>query len=199
MKALVVYCHPKPTSFNHAVKELVLEKLAAKGAETRLIDLYGEGFNPALSAHEWDIYLDLEQNRTGIESHCDALAWCDTLIFVYPTWWYGLPAMLKGWIDRIFVPGLAFHMPSPNVKDIEPGLNHIKRLGVYTTAGATWWFTRLIGAPGKRTLLRGVRVCCAKTCRTSFANHYKMDASTDESRKAHLVRVGKKLDRLLKG
>ena len=198
MKALVVYCHPKPTSFNHAIKELVVEKLAKKGAETRLIDLYGEGFDPALSAEDWDIYLDPDNNRTAIEAHCDALAWCGTLIFVYPTWWYGLPAMLKGWLDRVFVPGLAFHMPSPDVKDIGPGLQHINRLGVYTTAGATRWMTHLVGAPGKKTMMRAVRGCCGRKCRTSFANHYLMDTSTDESRKAHLVKVGKKLDQLLR-
>lgn len=198
MKALVVYCHPKPTSFNHAIKELVVEKLKGKGVEYRLIDLYGDGFEPILSSEDLDMYLDVELNRTGIEAHCEALAWCDTLIFVYPTWWYGLPAMLKGWLDRVFIPGLAFHMPSTDNKDIGPGLGHITRLAAYTTGGASWWLTQLMGAPGKRTLLRGVRSCCAKTCRTSFAKHYLMDTSTDASRKAHLSKVAKKLDKFLK-
>jgi hypothetical protein len=77
----------------------------------RLRDLYAEGFDPVLSAREHEIYEDEAINRDPVASHCDDLAWCDTLIFVYPTWWYGLPAMIKGWLDRVLVPGVAFLMP----------------------------------------------------------------------------------------
>ena len=148
-------------------------------------------------AHEHEFYEDEAQNRTAVASHCDDLAWCDTLIFVYPTWWYGLPAMIKGWLDRVLVPGLAFLMPDAQNTDIRPGLRHVERLGVFTTCGASFWLTRMIGAPGKRTLLRGVRILCARNCRTVFAAHYLMDSSTDESRARHLRRVATRMDRLV--
>lgn len=199
MKALVVYCHPRPQSFNFVVKEKVLERLEAAGAEIRVLDLYEQGFDPRLSAQALEFIEDEALNRKGIEDHCAALTWCDTLIFVYPTWWYGLPAMLKGWLDRVLVSGVAFQMPPPEGGNIVPNLTHITRLGVYTTCGASWWLTLIVGAPGRRTLLRGVRFLCAKQCRISFAAHYLMDSSTDAGRKAHLARVGNKLDRLVRG
>jgi putative NADPH-quinone reductase len=119
-----------------------------------------------------------------------------TLIFVYPTWWYGLPAMLKGWLERVLLPGVAFEIPEDGTA-IRPGLTHVGRLGVFTTCGASRWLTLLMGAPGRRTLLRGVRSLCAPRCRTHFVAHYLLDRSTPRSRAAHLVRVGAKVDRLI--
>ncbi len=198
MKALVVYCHPRPESFNAAVKAKVLAKLQAHGVETQVADLYADGFDPTLTGHGLDVYEDTTQNQTGIATYCEQVAWCDTLIFVYPTWWYGLPAMLKGFLDRVLVPGLAFHLPTDG-SAITPGLQHITRLGVFTTCGASWWLTRFIGAPGRRTLLRGVKLLCARGCKTAFAAHYNMDSSTDASRTAHLARVDRTMDRFLQG
>ena len=107
----VVYCHPNPDSFTSAAKDQVLEVLVEKGYEIHLTDLYGENFNPIINKEELETYLDTELNKKGLEKHIENLLWCDTLIFVYPTWWYGLPAILKGWLDRCFLPGVAFHMP----------------------------------------------------------------------------------------
>ena len=199
MRALVIYCHPRSGSFTAAVRDTVLAKLAQAGAEVRLRDLYAEGFDPVLSAREHEIYEDEAENRVPVQRHCDDVAWCDTLIFVYPTWWYGLPAMIKGWLDRVLVPGLAFAMPDAENDNIRPGLTHITRLGVFTTCGASNWLTFLVGAPGRRTLLRGVRLICARRCRTAFAAHYLMDSSTDASRARHLARVAAKVDRLMGG
>ncbi|MEL6677154.1 MAG: NAD(P)H-dependent oxidoreductase [Pseudomonadota bacterium] len=195
MRALVVYSHPKEGSFNAAIRDLVVSKLRRSGAEVEVIDLYAEGFDPTLTAHELDIYEDTDANVRPVQRHVDALRRCDTLIFVYPTWWYGLPAMLKGWLDRVMVPGVAFTMPEGG--DIGPGLTHITRLGVFTTCGASWWLTRLNGAPGRKTLLRGVRLICAKRVKTAFAAHYLMDSSTPETRAAHLARLDRKLDRFI--
>ncbi len=197
MRALVVYCHPDPASFSAAVRDRVLEHLRAAGAEIRLHDLYAMGFQPCLSQSEWRGYLDSPANRAPVADAAADLEWCDTLIFVYPTWWYGLPAMLKGWLDRVLLPDIAFLMPDGVNKNIRPGLARITRLGVFTTCGASRWLTFFVGAPGKRTLLRGVRLICARGCRTAFAAHYLMDSSTSESRAAHLNRVGRAMDRLI--
>lgn len=197
MRALIVYCHPRPESFTAAVRDQVLARLEAAGAETRLIDLYARDFEPCLSADEHAHYEETELNQQGIMRDAQDLRWCDTLIFVYPTWWYGQPAMLKGWLDRVLVPGVAFLMPDGENANIRPGLTHVTRLGVFTTCGASWWLTRLIGAPGRRTLLRGVRLLCARRCRTAFAAHYLMDSSTADSRARHLNRVAARTDRLI--
>lgn len=197
MRALVVYCHPDPASFTAAVRDTVLAQLQAAGAEIRLHDLYGASFQPCLTQTEWQGYLDSPANRAPVADAASDLGWCDTLIFVYPTWWYGLPAMLKGWLDRVLLPDVAFLMPDGVNRTIRPGLTHIMRLGVFTTCGASRWLTFFVGAPGKRTLLRGVRLLCAKRCRTAFCAHYLMDSSTPDSRKAHLARVAQKMERLI--
>jgi putative NADPH-quinone reductase len=164
----------------------------------RLRDLYAEGFDPKLTAHDLDIYEDESRNGAAFAGEIADIRWCDTLIFVYPTWWYGLPAVLKGWLDRVLVPGLAFLMPEPG-GTIKPGLTHIRGLAVFTTCGASWWLTTLVGAPGKRTLTRGIGLLCAKGHRRAFAAHYLMDSSTDASRKAHLAKVAAKMDRFTGG
>jgi putative NADPH-quinone reductase len=99
----------------------------------------------------------------------------------------------------MLLPGVAFELPRQEGENIKPGLTHIRRLAVFTTCGASWWLTCVIGAPGKRTILRGVRLLCAKRCRTAFAAHYLMDSATQASRTAHLAKVSRKMDRFLKG
>lgn len=199
MRALVVYCHPSPDSFTAAVRDAVVARLAAARAELRVADLYAAGFQPVLTRAEWEGYLDAPANRVPVAAEVADLTWCDTLVFVYPTWWYGLPAMLKGWLERVLLPEVAFHMPKAEGEDIRPGLTRITRLAVFTTCGASWWLTRLVGAPGRRTLLRGLRLVCAPRCRTAYAAHYLMDSSTAESRARHLARVGRAVDRFLGG
>lgn len=199
MRALLIYCHPKPESFTAAVRDTVVAGLEGGGADVRVVDLYADGFDPTLSAQELADYEDEAVNCAAVQAHVDALRWCDTLIFVYPTWWYGLPARLKGWLDRVLVPGVAFLMPDADHADIRPGLTHITTIAAYTTCGASRWLTALVGAPGRRTLLRGVRAICARRCRTSFAAHYLMDSSTPESRAAHLRTVAARVDRLVRG
>ncbi len=196
-RALVVYCHPREGSFNAAVRDLVVARLRAAGAELRLHDLYAEGFQPVLPASEWQGYLDCPGNVAPVAREVADLRWCDTLIFVYPTWWYGPPAMLKGWLDRVMLPDVAFLMPDGVNRTIRPGLRHIRRLGVFTTCGASWWLTRIIGAPGRRMLMRGVGFLCHPRRRTAFAAHYLMDSSTPASRARHLRAVDRQMDRLI--
>jgi putative NADPH-quinone reductase len=186
-----------PDSFTAAVMRIVVDRLAARGAEVRLRDLYAEGFDPVLSAAEWRGYAHSPENRAPVAGHVDDLLWCDTLIFVYPTWWYGLPAILKGWLDRVLLPEVAFHMPQAQGQTIRPGLTHVRRLGVFTTCGASWWLTTLVGAPGKRKLLRGIGLLCAPRRRTAFAALYLMDTTSAEARARHLRQVAAKVDRLM--
>lgn len=199
MRALIVYCHPSPESFTHAVLTTVLDRMHAAGAETRVIDLYRNGFDPVLSREAWEGYLDTETNAEPVADDVAALRWADTLVFVYPTWWYGLPAILKGWLDRVLLPEVAFHMPQAEGETIKPALTHITGLAVFTTCGASYWLTRFIGAPGRRTLTRGVGLLCHPRKRTAFAALYLMDTVSAEARRRHLKRVAAKVDRLARG
>ena len=197
MRALVIYCHPRETSFTAAVRDVIVDKLRGVNAEIRVTDLYARGFDPILSAPEHEGYETCPDNCAPVESDVADIRWCDTLIFVYPTWWYGLPAVLKGWLDRVLLPDVAFMMPDAENATIRPGLQHITRLGVFTTCGASWWLTQFVGAPGKRTIRRGLGILCAKPHKKAFAAHYLMDSSTDASRKKHLIRVEQKMIKLV--
>ncbi|MEM9811372.1 MAG: NAD(P)H-dependent oxidoreductase, partial [Pseudomonadota bacterium] len=135
MRALIVFAHPNARSFTSAVRATVEEKLRDANAEIRVIDLYARNFDPRLTAEEFACYEDPETNCRNVRPDVDDIRWCDTLIFVYPTWWYGLPAILKGWLDRVFLPGKAFLMPDEENAQIRPALHHITRLGVFTTCG----------------------------------------------------------------
>lgn len=194
MRTLVVYCHPVPESFGAAVRDAVLEALRAKGDEVRLVDLYAEGFNPVLGADERRHYNERAPDDPALKAHYYHLAWAEAIIFVYPTWWYGLPAMLKGWLDRVWVLDVAFKLV-PDGGRIVSLVSHIKKLGVITTCGAPWSISMLMGQPGRKTLLRGMWALTGKGCRTMYLAHYDMDRSTDQSRKRFLEKVKRRVGR----
>jgi NAD(P)H dehydrogenase (quinone) len=192
MKCLVVYCHPVPESFCAVVRDTIVAALAARGAEVRLVDLYAEDFDPVLSAEERRSYNDHAPDDPKLAPHVENLKWAEAVLFVYPTWWYGLPAMLKGWLDRVWATEVAFRLP-PDGGRIISLVPHITKIGVVTTCGATWWLSFLMGQPGRKTILRGMRALCAPTARTLYIAHYDMDRSTPETRAAFLEKVKRKL------
>jgi NAD(P)H dehydrogenase (quinone) len=195
MRALVVYCHPNPKSFNAAIRDAVLEVLKENGNEARLIDLYERGFNPVMSESDLIAYNDETTNLIPFRDQADDLLWAETVIFIYPTWWFNVPAMLKGWLERVLVPGFAFEMPTAE-RDHLPKLTNIRRIVVLTTCGATPWLSWLVGQPGRRTLLRGFRGVCHPLSRTKYIAIYKMDSSTDAQRRKHLQRIKNTVRRL---
>jgi NAD(P)H dehydrogenase (quinone) len=188
MRALVIYCHPCEDSFTGAVRGTVVDALGESGHEVRVLDLYAIGFDPVMSAAERRAYHESGSNEDQVAEHLALVKWTQMLIFVYPTWWFGLPAMLKGWCDRVFVPHATFEMPTESAP-MGPKLTNVRRIAVITTCGATWWLTKFVGEPGRRTILRGVRWLCHPKCKTYYVAHYKMDTSTPDSRARHLKRV----------
>lgn len=192
MKILVVYCHPVPESFSAAIRDTAIGALRQGGHEVRLLDLHAEGFQPVMGCDERRSYHDRRANEAPVADHLALIRETDGLLFVYPTWWYGLPAMLKGWLDRVWVPHATFTMPEDS-QPIRPLMTHIRFLGAVTTCGAPWWWSKFVGEPGRRTILRGIRALCAKRCRTLWLAHYKMDSSTPDSRAAFLARLERRL------
>ena len=189
MRLLVVYCHPDPESFTAAVRDTVLAAARAAGHEADLLDLHAEGFDPVMSCAERRGYHTPVENEVPVAPHIARLRRAEGLIFVYPTWWYGQPAMLKGWLDRVLVPGVAFGMPEPG-KPIRPGLTNIRLVGAVSTLGSPWWWwTFGMGAPGRRVLLRGVRAICNPKARTFWLGLHEMDSATEAARKRFLARV----------
>lgn len=196
MKLLVVYCHPVPTSFNAVLKDTVVETAERGGHEVRLVDLYAEAFDPVMGEQERLDYHTPGVNEIPVREHLDHLFWCTGLIFVYPTWWYGQPAMLKGWIDRVWVPHATFTLPTENI-DWTPHLTHIRLMGVVTTLGSPWWWWTVgMGAPGRKVILRSLRLACHRRCRTFWLGLHRMDSTTAEQRSAFAEKVRRRIERL---
>ena len=111
MKILLVYCHPNPASFTASVKDTALSALQASGHEVDVLDLYAEGFEPVMSREERLGYHTPGENRAPVASHLDRVKAAEGLLFVYPTWWYAQPAMLKGWLELVLIRHETFTMP----------------------------------------------------------------------------------------
>jgi NAD(P)H dehydrogenase (quinone) len=193
-RALVVYCHPVPTSFVAAVLERVMAGLERAGAEVRLSDLYADGFDPAFSAAEHAHHLDSGPDPSLAGAAAD-LMWCDTLVLVYPTWWSGQPAMLKGWIDRVWVKGVAWDLPA-GANRLTPQLRNVRRLVAVTTHGSSKFLNMVEGESGKRTLTRSLRTMCHPLARTTWVAFYGVDTAPDGRRRAFLDKVETRLARL---
>jgi putative NADPH-quinone reductase len=107
MKVLEILCNPKPGSYNLALAASAREKLESLGHEVFLHDLYKEGFDPVLEAPELTRGFSLEGL---VQVHCRELAAADGLLIFHPEWWGQPPAVLKGWIDRVFRQGVAYDL-----------------------------------------------------------------------------------------
>ena len=195
MKVSVVVCHPHATSFTGASLAAVRAGLAAAGHEFVVTDLYAEGFEPAMSAVERASHRDGPDGMVDLAIHADRLRWCDTLVLVYPTWWSGQPAMLKGWIDRVWISGVAWHLPE-GANTIRPLLTNIRRIVVVTSHGSSKAINVVEGEAGKRIATRSIRVLCNRFARTTWLAIYDIDRSTLDQRQAFLRKVERRLGKL---
>ena len=105
MKILIILGHPDPGSLNHAIAHAVRDDMLESGHNVVLHDLYSERFDPLLVADEIP---EDGSVPAAIQAHCEDLCTADGIVIVHPNWWGQPPAILKGWIDRIFRPGLAY-------------------------------------------------------------------------------------------
>jgi NAD(P)H dehydrogenase (quinone) len=195
VKVYVVHCHPNERSFTAAARDRALAGLRAGGHDVRLTDLYAEGFDPALSAWERTNHLASPDTKPAIAPYAANLQWCDALVLVYPTWWSGQPAMLKGWIDRVWVAGVAYDLPS-GANRIRPRLRNIRRIVAVTTHGSSKLVNTVQGESGKRVVGRSLRMLCNRRARTTWLALYDIDHADDAKRAQHLERVERTLREL---
>lgn len=186
MRVLMIACHPRADSYSAALREAARAALAARGHEVRLRDLHAEGFVPTMSAEEHRVTNTAGANEVFVVQEATDLRWAEALVLVYPTWWYGMPAMLKGWFDRVWLPGIAFRI---GAGAIEPMLTNIRRISVVTTYGSPLWLLWYIGWPDYKVMNRGLRRLCAKGCRLDWLYLTRMDQRARPELDAFLGRV----------
>ncbi|HQV56756.1 MAG TPA: NAD(P)H-dependent oxidoreductase [Ilumatobacteraceae bacterium] len=195
-RCYVVYCHPLDDSFAHAALERVLAGLARRpDVDVRLSDLYADDFSPEFSLEERRTHKDSPDGKTEIAEYADNLRWCDSLIVVHPTWFSGPPAMLKGWLDRVLVQGVAWTLPD-GASRLKPLLRNIRAITVVTTHGSSKLINSLQGEAGKRIWFRSVRVLCHPLTRCRWVAFYGIDRASDAKRRAFLGRVERAMQRV---
>ena len=196
MQVLVIYCHPVAESFAAAAHGIVLQTLAARGHEVVDVDLYAENFDPVMSRQERLDYQNTERNIRPVRKYDEQLATAEAIVLVYPAWWYGMPAMLKGYFDRVWLPGVAFDV-TPDGRVLTERLQRIRRIIVVTTYGGPWWMVRIaLGDPARKVVSRAIRALCARGCRVEWYIHYNMDRATPRQLSRFLDRVRAGIGRL---
>ncbi len=188
MRAVVIVANPNSSSFSHAIAARLREGLEASGHDVIVHDLYAEGFRAAMSAEEREAYHgDVPVIDPLVIEHITDLRDAHTLVFVYPTWWSSLPAMLKGWLERVMVPGVGFVFDERH--KVRPGLTNVKRLVGIATYGSSWRSVKLINDNGRRTILRALRLSTSVRTRSTWLPLYGMDSLDPSDRKRFLVKV----------
>jgi putative NADPH-quinone reductase len=193
MRVLLIHAHPVEESFSGALRAEVLKTLVANGHSVEECDLYRESFDPVLSRQERLAYHDLERNRQPVAAHVEQLLRAEAVVLVYPVWNYGFPAILKGYFDRVFLPGVSFRMKDGKVV---PNLQHIRRLVAVTTYGGSRLRAFLLGDPPRKVVCRVLRALIAPTGRLTYLAQYDMNRVDAAGRAAFLARVGEELKRL---
>ena len=156
MRVHVVHAHPVESSYNRALFQAVIEGLAAAGHEVDPLNLYEEDFPAVMTREERLAYHDVPGNLTPLtKPYVERLRAAEAIVIVHPVWNYGYPAILKGYFDRIFLPGVSFVMEGGGDRGtIRPGLSNIRKVAFVTTYGGNRLRTLLMGDPPRRIAMR---------------------------------------------
>ena len=186
MRVLYVYCHPLPESFHAGIRVEALAGLAEAGHEVDLLDLYAEKFDPVLTEEGRRHYHDLAVNQQGLETYIERLQRADALVLQFPTWCFGAPAMLKGWFDRLLMPGVAFDLSDPG--NVRPMLTHLRKIAGVVTYGRPRWMALYMADPPRKIVTRYLRRL-AGGAPAEYHALYHLNVATAEQREAFKRRV----------
>ncbi len=190
MRVLYLYAHPLPESFHAAIRDAAREGLAAAGHQVDLCDLYAEGFNPVLSPEERRGYHEVPANRAPVEDYVARLERAEALVLSFPTWCYGLPAILKGWMDRVLLPGVSFRIEDGIAR---PNLLHIRRIAGISTYGRPRWNALVVGDPPRKAITRYLRIITAGRAAIQYHALYDMNRADDARRAGFLDKVRREM------
>ena len=182
-RTLVVFAHPVAESYGAHLRDRAVAGLQVGGHEVEVLDLHDEGFDPKLTEDEWARHLDPPETKLGVTRHVDLVRWAEHLVFVYPTWYGTQPAMLSGWLQRVFINGLAFDLPE-GASRIRGRLRHVRRISVVTTHGSKRWANWLTGQSGRKIMAIGIRSLCHPLTRVRWHALYGLDFIDEPARTA---------------
>lgn len=196
MKSLVVIAHPSKESLCRTAAARAIETLQAAGHEVIVEDLYGNGFAPALTEEERaSYYRQKKYEGASVTAEIERLQTAEGLVLCFPTWWFGFPAILKGWFDRVWAPGAAFDH-ADDLGPIKPRLKNLRKVLAVTSLGAPWWVDRIvIRQPVKRVLKRAILGACAPAAELKVLSLYRAERLEPEE----VRRFEKKIERALAG
>lgn len=192
MRALVLFANPCRESFGAALHRRVVETLSARDWQVDDCDLYAERFDPVLSEAERRGYHEVPSNTVPVAGHVDRLNAAEALILCFPVWNFGYPAILKGYFDRVFLPGVSFRLEDGEAK---PNLTHIRRLAAVTTYGGTRLRALLAGDPPRRIVRRALWHV-TRPERMRYLALYDTNRATRAARERFLARVGAEMEGL---
>ncbi|MGP6086261.1 NAD(P)H-dependent oxidoreductase [Antarctobacter jejuensis] len=172
MHVRLVTAHPLPDSLTHRFAANLRADLEARRHSVDMLDLYAAGFDPVLTAEERARYYGPPfPDQTGLQD-------LDGLILVFPTWWFGLPAILKGWIDRTFLPGVAYQHAGDGGA-LKPALPRLRSVLAVTTMGAPALYDHLIARrPVFHALKHGIVKPCAPNARFRLLTLHRAEQMT---------------------
>ncbi len=185
MRALVLFAHPVAESFSAALHSVVTGTLEANGWEVDDCDLHAERFSPILTARERREYHDPDINTRPVTGYVERLRKADALVLVFPVWIFGFPAILKGFFDRVCVPGVAFRLEDGKVV---PNLMNIRKLAAVTTYGGTRLRAMGVLDPPRRIVCGAVRFYCQPD-KLRYLALYDMNRADQHRREAFVERV----------
>ena len=191
MNILVLYAHPVETSFNAGLHRLIVERLTAAGHTVDDCDLYAEDFDPRLTCQERLDYHNPRGSADPAAPYVERLLRADALVLSYPVWNYGFPAILKGFFDRVFLPGVSFRLVDGKV---QPSLHNIGKVAAVTTYGGSRFRAMLMGDPPRKLIKRMLRATVKPGAPVRYLAHYSMNLSTDDTRKAFRGKVAANMD-----
>ncbi len=178
MRVMVVYAHPVETSFNAAIFAAIKETLGGRGHEVDACDLYSENFPAIMSREDRLLYHDIPANRALARPWIERLETAEALVMVFPTWVFAPPAILKGFCEKVFLPGVAFKLVDGKVRG---AMRHLKQIGGVSTYGGTRWRAFLAGDPPRRLFTRSLRAYVGPSGPITFQGCYDMNR-IDEAR-----------------
>lgn len=166
MRILYIYCHPLPDSFHAAIRVKALTALAATRHEVDLLDLYAEKFDPVLSEEGRRHYHDTSRNQAGLEYYIARLTAAEALVVPFPTWCFNMPAMLKGFFDRMIMPDVAFDLSDP--AQVKPMLGNLRRIVGIVTYNRPRYMALWMSDPPRKMVKRYLRWFTGGRARTSY-------------------------------